>query len=204
MNDSTKISTAMVLTFWFGDTALDHAVAATLRQRWFRGGSAFDEAIRRRFAHTVAAALTTGLPHWQENLEGRLALILLCDQFTRNIFRGSARAFAGDQTALATCQALISTEDLSELGLHQRAFVGMPLEHTESSDIQARSVAYFEQLRADFQGHPESQLAQNYYHYAVQHRDVINTFGRFPHRNHALGRKSTTEEQRWLDAGGGF
>lgn len=204
MNDSTKNSAAMVLTFWFGGTALDQPVPSTLRQRWFKGGETFDEAIRDRFADTLETALATGLPGWQESPGERLALVLLCDQFTRNIYRGNARAFAGDPMALATSRALIGSEDLSAMGLHQRAFIGMPLEHSESPAIQAQSVAYFEQLKADFRRSPDSQLADNYYHFAVQHRDVINTFGRFPHRNHALGRTSTAGEQRWLDAGGGF
>ncbi|MFV8783739.1 DUF924 family protein [Microbulbifer sp. SA54] len=204
MDDFSKISATTVLSFWFGGAALDQTPPTALRKRWFSGDKAFDEEIRRQFGHVVEVALSRGMPDWGDTLQAQLALVLLCDQFTRNIYRGSALAFAGDPRALATSQAIVGHSDLSALGLHQRAFFGMPLEHSESPEVQAQSVAYFQRLMEDYEGTPESQLARSYFQFAVKHRDVINAFGRFPHRNTALGRTSTADEQRWLSAGGGF
>ncbi|WP_295801378.1 DUF924 family protein [uncultured Microbulbifer sp.] len=204
MNDSNKNAASEVLTFWFGSDLPDHPPAETLRKCWFSGGSPFDDEIRTRFGDLVDAALAGQLGDWRETLSGQLALVLVCDQFTRNIFRGSPRAFAGDPQALAISQAVIRDNQQTTLGLHQRAFLGMPLEHSEQPEVQAQSVAYFDQLRQDFTSGPEAKTAASYYRFAARHRDVIAEFGRYPHRNAALGRPSTAAEQAWLDAGGGF
>lgn len=204
MNDSNKKDANAVLTFWFGDDAPDHTPDPAQRKRWFMGGAPFDAEIRERFAPLVEAALAGDLTSWHESDTGQLALILVCDQFTRNIFRGSPRAYAGDPLALTLSQGMIRDNRQAAFGLHQRAFLGLPLEHSEQPEVQAQSVAYFAQLRQDFADGPEGELAESYYRYAVQHRDVITEFGRYPHRNAALGRQSTAAEQEWLAAGGGF
>lgn len=212
MSDSSKDSPANspspmpddVLVFWFGSSDLQQAPSAEVQRRWFKGGSAFDDEIRAQFGETVEAAISGEMDHWQEHPAGQLALILVCDQFTRNIFRGSAKAFAGDTRALTLTQAIIRDNAQCAFGLYQRAFLGMPLEHSELADVQRQSVAYFTQLREDYANKPGAGMAENFYRYAVAHQKVIDTFGRYPHRNVAIGRQSTAEEQEWLDAGGGF
>ncbi|WP_078085783.1 DUF924 family protein [Microbulbifer mangrovi] len=199
---------AEILTYWFGSNALDGDTPAQQRARWFQRNDEFDLEIRNRFENTIGAALSGELTSWGDSAEGQLALILLCDQFTRNIYRGSAKAFAGDPVALEVTQAMIRNNHQCKLGLHQRAFAGMPLEHSELPEVQAQSVAYFDQLRTDFNvdsaGPQAAKLAEDYYRFAVAHQNVIEQFGRYPHRNAALGRENTPQEQEWLDNGGGF
>lgn len=196
---------AEVLKFWFGSTQLDATVEPLYRQRWFTRSDAFDNRIEEDFGPRVEAALAGELGDWRGSPGGELALILLCDQFTRNIYRGSQRAFAGDPLARELAQATIERGDDQKMGLYQRAFLGMPLEHGESPQMQARSVAYFERLRRDYPDGAEGAAeAERFYQYALAHRKVIEEFGRYPHRNAALGRDSTPDEQRWLEQGGGF
>ncbi|WP_346836654.1 DUF924 family protein [Microbulbifer sp. SAOS-129_SWC] len=196
---------ADILKFWFGSEHLDAPVDPVFRQRWFRGGPQFDQQIEKAFGDTVAAALAGELTDWRRSLAGELALVLLCDQFTRNLYRGTPRAFAGDALALETALAVLERGDDHQLGLNQRAFLGMPLEHDERPGIQARSVAYFDRLRRSFlDGHEGAAEAESFYQYAVAHQRVIEEFGRYPHRNAALGRASTPDEQKWLEQGGGF
>ncbi|SDZ85142.1 DUF924 family protein [Microbulbifer marinus] len=194
-----------ILTFWFGQPQLDAVPDDKHRQRWFAGGEDLDRKIDKYFGSTVEAALDGDLAQWRETLEGEMALVLLCDQFTRNIYRDSDRAYAGDPLALDIAQAVIARGDDRDMGLYQRAFLGMPLEHSEEPAMQRRSVDYFNQLRMDYlDGAEGAAQAESFYQYAVAHRKVIDEFGRYPHRNAALGRESTPAEQKWLDQGGGF
>ena len=194
-----------VLRFWFGSPKLDAPVDDRHRQLWFTQSEALDDQIEREFSHLVEAALEGKLEAWRESVTGELAMVLLTDQFTRNIYRGTNKAFAGDHIAQELALAVIERGDHRQLGLYQRAFLGMPLEHGESPEIQDRSVAYFDELRrAHLDGAEGAAQAENFYRYAVAHRDVIEEFGRYPHRNAALGRASTPAEQEWLAKGGGF
>lgn len=194
-----------ILTFWFGHPQLDTTPGEPYRQRWFASSREFDQTITDLFGDTVKAALNGKLSHWQQTLEGQMALVLVCDQFTRNIYRGNSLSFAGDPQALRIALDVIERGDDCRMGLCQRAFLGMPLEHSEAPDIQKRSVDYFRRLRADYpDGTEEAALAENFYQYALAHQRVIEQFGRYPHRNSALGRESTPEEQHWLEQGGGF
>lgn len=201
---------AAPIEFWFGSVDLHHPPPEPLRKRWFQRSDRFDEEIRSRFGTAVELALNGQLADWRDTLVGQLGLILLCDQFTRNIYRGSAKAFAGDAQALEISQALVRDNAHTQLGLHQRAFAGMPLEHSELAEVQNQSVAYFDQIQRDYAANsPDStekdaKAATEYYRFAVAHQNVIQQFGRYPHRNQALGRQSTPEEQDWLDNGGGF
>lgn len=174
---------ADVVGFW-RDAGMD---------RWFRGGEAFDAECRHRFldAHHAAARRESG--HWMETAQGALALVLLLDQIPRNVFRGSGHAFASDGLARQyATQALAAGFDAaSEPAL--RMFFYLPFEHSEAMADQDRAVALFTALG-------DGELLR----YARAHREVIVRFGRFPHRNAALGRSNTPDEQAWLDAGGGF
>ena len=204
------VTPADALEFWFDSAELRYTPTKDQRARWFQRSDQFDEEIRERFEPAIDQALNGQLDHWRESLPGQLALILLLDQFSRNLYRGSARAFAGDQLALEISQAMVRDNSHTQLGLHQRAFAGMPLEHSELAEVQEQSVAYFDQLRRDFAPErpnatdEDSEAAAGYYRFAVAHQEVIQEFGRYPHRNAALGRPSTPEEKQWLDNGGGF
>jgi uncharacterized protein (DUF924 family) len=158
-------------------------------KRWFTRDSAFDEDIRRRFLATHQAAAAGQLKHWENAAEGALALLLLLDQFSRNMFRGDPRAFAADPLARAIAAgALIKGFDgqFPEL----RDFFYLPFVHSEDLADQQRAIALYQAARLDD------------FKWAQMHADIIRRFGRFPHRNAVLGRASTPEEQAFLDGGG--
>jgi uncharacterized protein (DUF924 family) len=185
-----------VLDFWFA------AEGATLppdgRPEWFRKDDAFDDAIRTRFGALIAEALAGGLGDWCATPRGALARVVVLDQFTRNVFRGTPQAFAGDARALATAKDAIARGFDAALCAHERRFLYMPFEHSESRDDQERSVALFEALARET-GFDDPV------DWAVRHADVIRRFGRFPHRNAILGRPSTDEELAYLaQPGSGF
>ena len=161
--------------------------------RWFGGGAAFDAQCRERLLPPHLLAARRELDGWQATAEGALALLLLLDQIPRNVFRGSGHAFATDSLARHYATRALEAGFDARIDAAMRLFFYMPFEHSEDMADQVRAVELFTALGDD-----------NYLHYAVAHRDVIAKFGRFPHRNHALGRTSTPEEQAWLDAGGGF
>ena len=161
--------------------------------KWFRGGAAFDAECRARWLDAHFAAARCEFEHWLDTAEGALALLLLLDQIPRNIFRGSGHAFASDGLARHYAgRALASGHDAAFEPM-LRAFFYLPFEHSEDIADQRRSVELFQALGVEL-----------YTKYAIEHLQVIERFGRFPHRNRALGRESTPEEQAWLDAGGGF
>ena len=160
--------------------------------KWFRGGAAFDDALRARFEAAHFAAARRELEAWMEDAEGALALLVLLDQVPRNIFRGSAHAYATDPLALHYAGRMLEAGLDREVEPALRTFCYLPFEHSEDLLDQEKSVALM------------AGLGELYADYAVQHFEVIERFGRFPHRNHALGRVSSTDEQAWLDAGGGF
>lgn len=183
---------AQVIGFWFGAPPLAR------RREWFVKDAAFDATVRERFGGLVERALNGPL-NWGDDAQARLAAVIVFDQFTRNLFRGQARAFAGDPHALALALDMLEVGDDLKLPPLQRWFAYMPLEHAESLALQDRCVALFEDLAADNPGFDEVL------DYACRHRDVIRRFGRFPHRNAALGRQSTAAELAWLALpGSGF
>lgn len=188
-----------VLEFWFGDES-PAAVEASWK-RWFRGGEATDREIRSRFAGLVEAARRGELAAWRATSRGRLALVILLDQFGRNLYRGTAAAFAADAEALALALDGIETGLDRALSPLERVFLYMPMQHAESREVQQRSVATYAALAdVDAPEHVRSVLRSSA-DYARQHRDIIERFGRFPHRNAVLGRPSTAEELEYLDAG---
>jgi uncharacterized protein (DUF924 family) len=192
---------ADVLAFWFGPPP------PAQRTEWFRKSDSFDEAVRSRFGAVVDTALASRLPPaWHETLTGRLAQIVVLDQFTRNLFRGNARAFAGDARALALAQAMVDGGEHTALHPLQRWFVYLPFEHAESLALQDRSVSLFAGLAGQTPASDElAPVLADALDYAHRHRDVIRRFGRFPHRNAALGRASSAEEAAWLELpGSGF
>lgn len=196
-NNSQQVQ---VLEFWFGDDC-NHPDWREDNRRWYSGGEDFDRIIRERFAEPIEQALAGDLVSWEHSPSGCMALIIVLDQFTRNIFRGSPRAFEGDERARSVLNtALLKGFDRS-LSYKERCFIYMPLEHSESQADQQRCVELFEALLAQapeaYQSNIESSLG-----FAIKHRDIIREFGRFPHRNEVLGRMATPEEIRYLAAGG--
>jgi uncharacterized protein (DUF924 family) len=181
-----------VLDFWFGN-------GGQARAEWFRKDDAFDRLIAERFGALVERALAGELREWDAHPESALARILLLDQFTRNIFRGTPRAFAGDGLALAAAKALVASGQDAVLPPLGRSFVYLPFEHAEDLAAQHEAVRLFGALEASA---PE---AKGMLDYAVRHRDIVARFGRFPHRNAILGRESTAEEIEFLkQPGSGF
>lgn len=177
-----------VLNEWFGTPG--SAEDGQIQPKWFKKDAAFDAALRERFGATVDAALAGDFQAWDRNPWGALARLLLLDQFTRNIFRDTPQAFAGDAQALEIALAL--RPHLPALTTLERWFALMPLEHAESLERQEECVAAFEALVA------EDERLASALDYARKHRDVIQRFGRFPHRNKILGRTSTPEEEAFL------
>ncbi len=174
--------------------------SASLRRRWFKSSDGQDAEIAERFGDRVAAALRRDLVDWEREPGTRLALILLLDQFTRNIHRGTAEAFAGDHHAATLTLEGLSTGMDRRLGWAGQVFFYMPLMHAEDLALQERCVACFTALHSHSPPALREKLASNL-HFAVEHRDTVQRFGRFPHRNAVLGRESSAEEEAFLKDG---
>lgn len=188
---------ATVLDFWFGNAGDDTATAQAQQKLWWSKNETVDADIRERFADLVEAAAAGKFEHWAQDARGRLALILLFDQFPRNMYRNTPRAFAYDPLACKLALAGIAAGADRKLRTIERVFFYLPLEHGESAELQERCVALFTALAAGVPA-ADRKTFQGYVDYAVRHRDVIHRFGRFPHRNHILGRASTPEETAFL------
>ncbi len=178
-----------ILDFWFGRHGSPGQVTA--RDAWFRKDPAFDAAIRERFGDAISIAVAGGYGEWCNTPDGALARVLLLDPFTRNVFRDTPRAFAGDARALATAQEAIARGYDRAVDPAGRRFFYMPFEHAEDAAAQQRSVELFSALARDTGD--DSVLE-----WARKHAGVVFRFGRFPHRNSILGRASTPEESAFL------
>ena len=180
-NMPARQSAEGVLAFWL----------AAGHERWFEQDEAFDAAIRERFATTYEDAAAGRLSAWENSPEGALALVIVLDQFPRNMFRGSAKSFATDPLARATAERAIARGFDQRIALPQRSFFYLPFEHSEKLADQERAIAL---MRAT----GDADLLK----WAELHADIIRRFDRFPHRNAVLGRTTTPEEQAFLDDGG--
>jgi uncharacterized protein (DUF924 family) len=190
-----------ILDFWFvpqpGETTGRSGTRGEIvtREVWFRKDDAFDATIRAAFALPLAAGLAGAYGEWCDEPRGCLARVVLLDQFTRNAFRGTPQAFAGDLRALATAKDAVERGDDRALAAAERWFLYMPFEHSESLADQDRAVELFEALAA-------KTGLRDPLPWVIRHRDVIRRFGRFPHRNEILGRASTPEEVAFLEQPG--
>lgn len=191
--------------FWFGEDAGAPAVLETKAKLWFNGGKEFDRELTDKFLPLLETLSAGPLAQdWAAGgAKGRLAVILVLDQMSRNIFRGSPRAFAQDMLALHLCKEGLAKGEDAALSETERVFFYLPLEHSEAMEDQQRAVALFEALAKDARA-PFADFAKMTLDYAHKHLDVIREFSRFPHRNAAVGRVNTEAEQEWLDGGGGF
>ena len=178
-----------ILDFWFGPPP--HSV----RGEWFRKDPTFDAVIRTRFGSALEAALSGGPRDGYGEPQSALAHVLLLDQFTRNAFRDTPRAFAGDAEALATAIAVVDAGGDASLDRYERWFLYMPFEHAEDPAMQQRSIAHFTRLADDTGDSAPLEWAE-------KHAAIIDRFGRYPHRNAILGRASTPEEIAFLQEPG--
>jgi len=186
-----------VLAFWFGKPGSAGEVAGRQRKLWFGKSPANDRAVIERFAATLTAATAGQLDHWARTPHGRLALVIVLDQFPHHIHRDLPQAFATDPQSLALSLAALKTGEDRQLAPIERVFLYLPLEHAESLDMQERSVSLYEQLAHEAAA-DERVLFEGFLDYARKHRDVVACFGRFPHRNEILGRPSTPDELEFL------
>lgn len=186
-----------VLKYWFGSNPSDAWIAKERAKLWWSKNKEIDSQICRRFEPLVIAAQSGALEDWKSTPEGWLALILVTDQFPRNIYRGSAAAFRFDSIALHLCLQGLANQEDSELRPIHRIFFYIPLEHSENLKHQNRCIRLFRQLASkapnDFK-----PVLDGFIQFALRHQVIIERFGRFPHRNKILGRPSTTEELEFL------
>jgi uncharacterized protein (DUF924 family) len=188
-----------VLDTWFG--APDTETFGQARRQWFTKSAAFDAMLASQFSRAIDRAVLGELASWSATPLGTLALIVLLDQFSRNIFRGSPKAFTGDRMALSLAKSLVaSAADRTLPTVFHRVFVYMPFEHDESLESQRESVQRFMQLSLE----TDDPAIHDNLAYARRHAGVIERFGRFPHRNAILGRQTTPAESEWLKRHGGF
>lgn len=171
-----------VVTFWFDECT---------PEQWFKKDVTFDNEIQRRFGDLCLSASRGELASWRETIEGRLGEIIILDQFSRNIWRDTPQAFAQDNMALVLAQEASRLPDYLALTPTKRKFVIMPFMHSESAKIHEDAMTLFSQLNDE-----------KTYEYELRHKEIIDKFGRFPHRNKILGRESTPEEIEFLQQPG--
>jgi uncharacterized protein (DUF924 family) len=194
---------ASVLDFWLGEGYASGWPSRDMGRQWFGGGPELDRQIAARFGSQVAQALAGGLGEWEADPLDRLALVILLDQFPRNIHRGQAQAFAGDARAQQLVQDALAQGMDQQLPWVGRMFMYMPLMHAEDLALQEEGVRRFQQLAADAPEDLRVTLGSSL-KFAEQHRDIIARLGRFPYRNNALGRTNTALEFDFLKDGPRF
>lgn len=181
-----------VLEFWFGDPASDGLGA--YRKAWFEKDEAFDAEVRTRFGKDVAKASAGSYDFWQDTVAGTLALIITLDQFPRNIFRGLPKAYAADHKARSVARQVIDRRLDQGLATMERLFVYLPFEHSENLADQRRCIALYSEILGDF-----GDEIRDGAHFSVhRHCEIIERFGRFPHRNEVMRRQSSPEEIAFL------
>ena len=169
-----------ILTFWFNEEHKKH---------WFSTSDAFDQKIKKQFSNALQHAANREFDHWKNEPKSALALVLILDQFSRNLFRNQADTYAHDAYALEVASYAIDQGLDEQLSSEEKSFLYMPFMHSESLDDQDRSVELFDKANL------ETNLR-----YAIHHRDIVRKFGRFPHRNKMLGRTNSKEEEAYLNS----
>ena len=190
-----------ILSFWFKEQALSAPQIDQRMDTWFGANAAFDHQIQTEFSVDIDNASAGQLNHWATDPRGRLALILLIDQFRRNVYRNTAQAFEMDKIALKLCVEGAMEKTDASLAPIERVFFYMPLQHSESAKVQAKACELFNKL-AEAVSPTFQETFNTVAQFAELHRDIIDQFGRFPHRNKILGRKNTPEEDEYLTVDG--
>ena len=190
---------ADVISYWLGATEADPAAAQERNRFWYRPTIRIDHDIKQRFEGVHASIRQRGLQHWGENAEGALAVVIVLDQFSRNMFRGRREAFMQDDLARAVAVRAFDRQLDEQLSVPGKVFLSHPFTHSESPLDQDRAVDTYEQMidRVTDEWKP---FVQSFAKHAKGHRDLIHRFGRFPHRNAALLRRPTTEENLYLQS----
>ena len=195
------LDTEQILDFWFADTVSLPERYQERKDVWFTECDSFDEQIRSQFEPQIKIAAKLSAAGMRSNPRENLALIIATDQFPRNVYRGTPEAFAYDHAALNLTRSMIDSGMHERMAFVERLFVYMPLQHAEDIDIQLLSIEMFKLLGSSAE-HPIHQTgAEQSIEYAILHKDIIERFGRFPHRNEILSRESTPEELEYLASG---
>ena len=197
ITDDDQIRIDEILSFWFMEHELSAPQIDGRMDTWFGEDPVFDEEIAKAFAEDVDRASEGNLDHWAHKSKGRLALILLLDQFRRNIFRGTAEAFEKDKVALKFCVEGAMEKKDKGLAPIQKAFYYMPLQHAESRKVQAKSREIYQRL-AEAVSPTYRETFETIAQFADLHADIVERFGRFPHRNKLLERENSPEEDEYL------
>lgn len=197
ITDEDQARIEAILSFWFKEQELSAPQIDRRMEIWFNKDAVFDHEVEKEFADDVEAACEGRLQHWAVDSHGRLALIILIDQFRRNIHRNSAAAFSKDKLALKLCVEGAMEKKDKGLTPIQRVFFYMPLQHAESKKVQAKSVELYDRL-AESVSPTERETFLTIAQFAELHRDIVEQFGRFPHRNKLLNRENTAEEAEYL------
>jgi uncharacterized protein (DUF924 family) len=187
-----------ILDYWFGKTENGFCVDDR-SPLWFQTQPATDDYIRQQFGTLVERAARGALDDWRSTPRGRLALIILLDQFPRNIYRGTQEAFQHDRQALAIAKEGVMLKHDQQLEPIERVFFYLPFEHAENIVEQERCMGLLSALRDELDAADARDRIQAYLGYALQHRDIVARFERFPHRNRVLGRASTADEVAYLE-----
>lgn len=187
-----------VLNFWFDAADSSPQAAKSLGKLWFRASRKTDDKIKHRFGSLLSQGIAGDLDEWRHTSRGRLALIIVLDQFSRNIFRGTPMAFAQDEHALLLAEEGIANAMDRSLLVVERVFFYMPFQHAENLQVQDRSVQLFNELKSQTRDEFK-QIVDGSARYAEEHRNIVVRFGRFPHRNEILRRPSTSEELAFLN-----
>lgn len=190
-----------ILDFWFGELDEHGCAGPNQRKRWWVKSDRFDETVKAKFLADYEAIVEGEREVWRTTARGALAYIIVLDQFSRNMFRGTSKMFEADELARDVCYEGLESGFDAELGFDERAFFYLPLEHSESMDDQMRCLEVFQSLVEEAPEHLKHD-ARNYLDFADRHRAIIERFGRYPHRNEALGRASTSEEIAFLETPG--
>lgn len=186
-----------VLQFWFGPLSEDGFATDEYSEKWWTKDPRLDERILRDFGSLHALLSAGARPPWMDDPEGLVAAVIILDQFSRNMFRDTPAMYAADERALSLCYEGLALGFDRRLKAAHRVFLYMPLMHSERLACQERVVELFASLLEQCEG-PRKQMLEENHRFAVAHRDIVARFGRFPHRNDILGRKSTPEELEFL------
>lgn len=197
ITDDDQIRIDEVLTFWFREKELSAPQIDGRMDLWFGDDQVFDQQIVNDFADDVERASDAELDHWAHEPRGRLALILLLDQFRRNIHRNTPEAFAKDKVALKLCVEGAAEKMEKSLSPIQRVFFYMPLQHAESRKVQQKSCEIYRHL-CDSVSPTHKETFETIAQFAELHADIVEQYGRFPHRNKLLKRANTPEEDEYL------
>ncbi len=197
LTDEDQVRIEAILDFWFQEQALTAPQIDRRMEIWFGSDPLFDHEIVENFGNDVELASNGKLNHWADSPRGLLALIILVDQFRRNMYRNTEKAFSKDKLALKFCVEGAMQKKEQDLAPIEKVFFYMPLQHAESAKVQAKSVELYKRMTESVSP-TYRETFETVLQFAELHKDIIDQFGRFPHRNELLGRENTPEEDEYL------